>query len=642
LVRHRDEPDGNPVTAVDFSPDGLSLAVSTFESVQLWRTSDLTRIWRSDNGLESGRAIAFSPEGTFIVSGHLDGTIRLWDVSSGREIRRVRHNDAQALGVAVSPDGTKIASCYKNDVLELWDRKGTVLWRTEGVIAQHVRFSPDGRLIAVSGYPCAMRIWDVSTGREVISSPGHTFTVFGICFSSDGRLVGTAGGDNVIYTWDPSSGAVLGSYRGQTGGSRDITFSPDGRYLLAGGFDGAVVAWEVTSCRKVWRTNADGNPISSLGYSPSGTRIVVGCANKGVVRLLNPKDGRELRRASLGALSVKLAFASAGDTLVASCDKHIVALERANLDRITTLSQVPRPVAALALSPVSKILAAVAGASQIHLLWSDTGNEFQRSPDNQNRISSIAFSPDGRFLAAGCFDGTVQVWEVLTGREVCSFVGHNGDVRCVAFSPNGRQLVSGSRDTTALVWEFMNPTITKPKFGDGGDWTDLSEMWRALAGDDAKVAFGAVRSLQAARGKALAFLRGRLRKVGPQEAARKCIDQLASDNFETRDKALRTLMAMPYLADSPIAEMAKSSDDLEVKRLVKQLIEAIRSRNPDHEWLQWSRALTVLEYIDAPESRELLEELAKGDRLDVRTCEAQSALKRVNQRIATLMNNREK
>jgi hypothetical protein len=54
-------------------------------------------------------AVAFSPDGKYVVSGSEDGTARVWEAQSGREVARMSHDDG-VNAVAFSPDGKYVVS----------------------------------------------------------------------------------------------------------------------------------------------------------------------------------------------------------------------------------------------------------------------------------------------------------------------------------------------------------------------------------------------------------------------------------------------------------------------------------------------------------------------------------------------------
>jgi sugar lactone lactonase YvrE len=101
------------LTAVAFSPDGKFVLTGSDD-----RTA---RLWRVDSGQlistlrheDSVRALAFSPDGKFVLTGSDDRTARLWRSDSGQLISTLRLNSF-VLAVAFSPDGKNAAAMTNN------------------------------------------------------------------------------------------------------------------------------------------------------------------------------------------------------------------------------------------------------------------------------------------------------------------------------------------------------------------------------------------------------------------------------------------------------------------------------------------------------------------------------------------------
>jgi WD40 repeat protein len=55
-----------------------------------------------------------------------------------------------------------------------------------------VAFSPDGRMLATAGEDRTARLWDVSTGRELLMLTGHASGIIEVAFSPDGTRLATA------------------------------------------------------------------------------------------------------------------------------------------------------------------------------------------------------------------------------------------------------------------------------------------------------------------------------------------------------------------------------------------------------------------------------------------------------------------
>jgi hypothetical protein len=121
----------NGIYSVAFSPDGLWLA-----SADVLGT---VKIWHADNGQElltlaahGGffRALAFSPDSRRLASAS-GGEIKVWDVASGEELLTLRSHTNEVTAVAFSADGW-LASASLDKTVKMWDgRPWTARLRVE-------------------------------------------------------------------------------------------------------------------------------------------------------------------------------------------------------------------------------------------------------------------------------------------------------------------------------------------------------------------------------------------------------------------------------------------------------------------------------------------------------------------------------
>ena len=74
--------------------------------------------------------MALSADGTRIVSGSRDNTVRVWDAQSGECLRNARGPQRRCRSVALSGDGTRIVSGSCDKTVRVWDAQSGECLRT--------------------------------------------------------------------------------------------------------------------------------------------------------------------------------------------------------------------------------------------------------------------------------------------------------------------------------------------------------------------------------------------------------------------------------------------------------------------------------------------------------------------------------
>ena len=212
------------------------------------------------------RSLAFSLDGTLLVSGSDDKTVKLWDVQTGGVVRTLGDDTSLVLAVSISPDGATIASGTRDGGIHLWDvRTGkchSIDTRQGGAVSA-VSFSPidSRRLISLSGYT-TIRQWDVD-GHQIGDPYREGDDVADLAYTLDGtRFVSC--GDTVATVRDSESGALVVKLNAPEETSLlRCCFSPDGRFVACAAGT-IILVWDITTpgARLVGRLVGHSNMVS--------------------------------------------------------------------------------------------------------------------------------------------------------------------------------------------------------------------------------------------------------------------------------------------------------------------------------------------------------------------------------------------
>jgi WD40 repeat protein/tetratricopeptide (TPR) repeat protein len=287
LVRELPPVDRGQITGVAFSPtDHRLLAVGYGGEVDV----SYVALWDIDAGTERARlsgatdlpdfeaspyngqvgALAFSPDGKYLVAGFGDKTLyvtavspyplKVWEVASGRLIRRLNGHTGYCISLDFSRDGALLASGSRDGTARIWS---TETWKAMHTLqnpdrtsyytqtgrgkVEDVAFSPDGKTLALASHEGNVQLWDVATGKLRETLKGHSSAVEAVVFSPDGRTLASGSGDQTVRLWNVETRRELMQLDPggvELGYVRSLSFSPDGRHLLAGGSGTAF--WSIT------------------------------------------------------------------------------------------------------------------------------------------------------------------------------------------------------------------------------------------------------------------------------------------------------------------------------------------------------------------------------------------------------------
>lgn len=267
---------------------------------------------------------------------------------------------------------------------------------------------------------------------------GHNGHVLSVAWGPNGNYLASASADNTVKIWDVTSRKNVLTLNEHKNNVFVVSWSPDGKYLASGSLDSTIKVWQVTFGGKskiavklirdfdnaVYSDSPDSSYISTMSWGPDSKRIAFwsgwksGDYRKNSINILDISNGQISETQEGHSVGINsIAWSPNGDHIALGCiDYNIKILD-------------------VKSGKISKIL---------------SGHE--------NRLNSVAWSPNGEFLSSGAMDGTMRVWNFSTGTLLKTVSRQdNSSVDSVEWSPNGKYIVtSHSYSEATVVWDAFS------------------------------------------------------------------------------------------------------------------------------------------------------------------------------------------
>ncbi len=643
-VRHRFTGTRSGQDAVAFLPDGKSFVVSWLDGaahqIESGTGKDLRSFPVNPGGPSSGyqlRALAVSADGKYLALGGHTQSIPVYETATGRRVANLPQQQGGVHALAFLPGGRFLAVADYRGASVVGLASGKELRRLElpntGQAA--LALSPDGHTLALAHGGPVLRLWDVTSGRELHARAGHQAVVASLAFLPDGKRLASSGGDQKLVLWEAATGRALAERKYPTYLMGPVTVAPDGRTLRVAGQDRAVHSWRPAEGGD---PGEDGREDVGRFFGGNFTLSPDGSA----VALVGPDQRLRVRELPGGQERVlngppghyfQMTFAPDGRRLATVGQDGLLRVwDRASTTELKAMgTDLTDRTQAGAVAFTGDGRGVLASDGALRLYEAVTGQVRFRADYGTTQLSALACTADGLLAARGNLDGTVQLYDTATGKEVAKFDGRQGQVSALAFSRDGRLLASGGHNSTILVWRVSAAARPAPA---APDEKARERLWAELADKDAAKAYRAVLALAARPAEAVPLLRAKLKpRPGPDpKRLAKLLADLDSDDFETREAASKALAGLGPDAEGALRRALDQAPSAEVRQRVEELLAQFQKAGPVTERVRFVRAVEALERAGTPEARGALEGLAKAELSPELAREVETSLRRLQPR----------
>ncbi|MBN4003900.1 NACHT domain-containing protein [Nostoc sp. LPT] len=370
------------------------------------------------------------------------------------------------LSVTFSPDGNLLATGDSNGFVRLWEATSgneilTFKGHTDWV--RSITFSPEGKTFASGSDDMTIRLWNISTGECLQIFQEFNYSV---AFSPNGRIVATSGVNQTIKLWDVITGECLKTLKGHTSWIWSVAFSPDGNVLASSGDDRTIRLWDIQrgKCFKV--LEAHEKKIYSVTFSPDGKTLASSCDDT-TVKIWNLQTGEcvnTCRGHTQGVFSV--AFSPNSDMLISGSIDQTVKLWKVSTGQcLKTFYGHTDVVRSVSFNADSQQIASVSHDQTVRLWDIQNGECLKILQGYSNWICSVTFSPDSKFILSSSFDQSLKLWDVETGKCLKTLHKSSNSISSAVFSSDGQKLASDSSNDTVKIWDVSSGECLTTLYG---------------------------------------------------------------------------------------------------------------------------------------------------------------------------------
>ncbi len=275
--------------------------------------------------------------------------------------------------------------------------------------------TPDGRFAVTGGFD-KLRVWNLTSDREVLVFKEHGDLVWSVDVTSDSRLAVSGSSDNTVRVWELESGRQIHSMNRHSGGVTSVDISHDDLYIVSGGNDATIRVWDIKTGKHLSVLQGHTEPVTSVKFNKDRTKLFSSSIDRSMVRW---------------------------DSQTGRIDKRYVTGNE--------------EIYAIALSPDDSLLAATTGRGQL-LIWSTESGTLKAKvlAHEESPTRAITFSHDGQYVVTGGQDGGLRMFDVQSGELKFDLGKYNNGIYSAAISPDGFHVVAGGGDKKVRHWKLVS------------------------------------------------------------------------------------------------------------------------------------------------------------------------------------------
>lgn len=416
-------------------------------------------------------SVAYSPDGTRVVTASSDLVLIIWDLNTGTQVSRLVGHEHPIMSVKFSPDGTQLLSSSEKSELFIWDLASETIETSFDDVRGRVMdaiWLPNSLQIASVSSNRRVVIWDILSGGEVIRLEGHTDNINSLVVSPDGQRLYSASEDQTIIEWDLQTNMALRRFRGHDASVTNVALTSDGLKMATSSIDQTVILWELTLGTILGRLQGHDGAVLTLDIDASSQRILTGSADQ-TLKLWNFETGQLLNTLFGHEDRIRdVVFSPNGQQAVStSSDGSMIIWDIVLGNILNIYNPTDTSVWSVDVHPTESRALIATGYPDNVIIEIDltTGETIQQLMGHTGTISHVEYNRDGTKALSTASDQMVILWDVINGLPIQTFTGHTEFVWDAQFSDDETQVLSGASDKSMILWNADTGEIIRQFIG---------------------------------------------------------------------------------------------------------------------------------------------------------------------------------
>ena len=351
-------------------------------------------------------------------------------VTSAIEVTDKATATVRSTCIAVSPDRPIVAVASDHGAIFILDCSSMkLLHRVETTIQEvnDLRFSPDGKWLAIASSSCNAAIIDLAEHVGTVYYLGYVeWTSSCIAWSVDGSYIATGSETKSAAVWDIRSLHHPVRVFLHPSAVRRVAFTPDTRCLVTS-TSNSMFLWNIEFSRLIVDPYHSSSELFRVSPSPNAPFALV--SEDGGAGLIDLNDGQR----------------------VFGYNNHANEPQADSLDFTSAISFSPYG---------NQVLFAIGNILSVFYLPQSFANGASMANPPQRRVVVIpqlfaaTFSTRGKYIATGTSGGILQLWDADTLESLVTITSQNSRIKALSFSGNDEYIVAHYSNGTCRVWDI--------------------------------------------------------------------------------------------------------------------------------------------------------------------------------------------